>query len=38
MVFDPTWMMKMERTINIIMMGRAMKEEEAGITVGGVVL
>jgi len=37
MVFDPTWMMKMERTINIIMMGRAMKEE-AGITVGGVVL
>jgi hypothetical protein len=28
---DHTWMMRMERTtINIMMMGRAMKKEEAG--------
>jgi hypothetical protein len=33
MVCDHTWMMKMERTINIIIMG-TMKEEEAGIRWG----
>jgi hypothetical protein len=39
MVCDQTWMMKMERTtINIIIiMGRTMKKEDAGITVGGAV-
>jgi hypothetical protein len=31
-------MMKMERTIIIIIMGRTIKEEEAGITVDGAVL